>query len=508
MNYYFADENQAMTGPHTAEEMGRLFQEGTLHDDSWVIQEGTHEWKPYRTFFSLALVPSGGSGGSARRIRVCGSCGTMNEPSARFCDGCGTALGDATATEDLGTVLQRGFTKHAFISHSSRDYELAVRICQALEEHGLSCWIAPRDIDPGRSYDEEILRGIAGSQTYLLLLSAASNESDHVKRELMVALRAGHAVYPIRIEEVQPGPKLEYLLEGIHWVDAWMPPIEVHLDRLAHLIASPDAKARSELAVRRKKQFLGPHYKQRLWGQRLFTTFLVAGMLTAGWWFTRSQTGEMTRAVGGYAQKVMDQLGEFVHSMQSSWADLTKQLAENSSRNAQASAAPPAVVYVPAPQPVPLPVQPPPKPIGPPPDATPKGNALNAREQTFTLSWASDPKADKEHPSRDQIFDKEGNVLGEASLDGVTSGQIHILFEDVYPYPTAELKLLGPGDQQQVICTFRFDDPVGQTRLGRAQGMPFSARVTDVMRQSFKCVHDSKAYPSIEKITIEVRVNP
>ena len=52
----------------------------------------------------------------------------------------------------------------------------------------------------------------------------------------MCALRTGHAVFPVRIQEVQPGPKLEYLLEGIHWMDAWTPPFEAHLERLSQLI--------------------------------------------------------------------------------------------------------------------------------------------------------------------------------------------------------------------------------------------------------------------------------
>jgi hypothetical protein len=36
-----------------------------------------------------------------------------------------------------------------FISHSSKDAPLAQLICHRLEEAGIRCWIAPRDIQHG-----------------------------------------------------------------------------------------------------------------------------------------------------------------------------------------------------------------------------------------------------------------------------------------------------------------------------------------------------------------------
>ena len=43
-----------------------------------------------------------------------------------------------------------------FISHSSKDKKLADRICDELEERGISCRIAPRDITPGKEWAGEI----------------------------------------------------------------------------------------------------------------------------------------------------------------------------------------------------------------------------------------------------------------------------------------------------------------------------------------------------------------
>jgi hypothetical protein len=36
-----------------------------------------------------------------------------------------------------------------FISYSSIDKEVADKVCSILEENGISCWMAPRNITPG-----------------------------------------------------------------------------------------------------------------------------------------------------------------------------------------------------------------------------------------------------------------------------------------------------------------------------------------------------------------------
>jgi len=64
----------------------------------------------------------------------------------------------------------------AFISHAQADHAKAEEIVAALEGRGFKCWIAPRDVRPGRTYGDEIVRGIGKSRSFILVLSAASNE--------------------------------------------------------------------------------------------------------------------------------------------------------------------------------------------------------------------------------------------------------------------------------------------------------------------------------------------
>ncbi|MCR4992528.1 MAG: toll/interleukin-1 receptor domain-containing protein [Lachnospiraceae bacterium] len=42
-----------------------------------------------------------------------------------------------------------------FISHSSKDKEIADKVVKFFEDKGLSCWIAPRDIVPGTEWPAE-----------------------------------------------------------------------------------------------------------------------------------------------------------------------------------------------------------------------------------------------------------------------------------------------------------------------------------------------------------------
>jgi hypothetical protein len=51
-----------------------------------------------------------------------------------------------------------------FISHSSNNRTVANAACAALESIGIRCWIAPRDVLPGRSYSGEITRAIQQSR--------------------------------------------------------------------------------------------------------------------------------------------------------------------------------------------------------------------------------------------------------------------------------------------------------------------------------------------------------
>ena len=120
-----------------------------------------------------------------------------------------------------------------FVSYSSGDKPTADAVCATLENKGIRCWIAPRDILPGVDWGGAIVDAINASRAMVLVYSAKANDSPQIKREVERAVHRGLSVIPFRIEDVPMSPTLEYFMSMPHWLDALTPPLQDHLDRLA-----------------------------------------------------------------------------------------------------------------------------------------------------------------------------------------------------------------------------------------------------------------------------------
>ena len=83
--------------------------------------------------------------------------------------------------------------------------------------------------------------GSSSSAVFVLILSENANESIYVKREVERAVSKGKPVFPIRVREVMPSKSLELFISSAHWIDAWTPPIERYLERLAQSISAAAA---------------------------------------------------------------------------------------------------------------------------------------------------------------------------------------------------------------------------------------------------------------------------
>lgn len=124
----------------------------------------------------------------------------------------------------------------AFISCSSKDKTIADAVCARLESRGVRCWIAPRDVRPGRAYGEEIIDAIHECKVLVLVLSSNANLSPHIPKEIERAVSRGIPIIPLRIEDVTPAKSLDYFISSVHWLDAITPPLEEHLESLASTI--------------------------------------------------------------------------------------------------------------------------------------------------------------------------------------------------------------------------------------------------------------------------------
>lgn len=119
-----------------------------------------------------------------------------------------------------------------FLSHSAQNREVADAVCAALEKGAIRCWVAPRDVRPGRTFPGEITRAIQQSKVMLLIFSSHSNNSEQVLREVQLATDSRLPIIRFRIEDVALTDDLKYFLSTPHWLDALTPPLATHIARL------------------------------------------------------------------------------------------------------------------------------------------------------------------------------------------------------------------------------------------------------------------------------------
>lgn len=126
--------------------------------------------------------------------------------------------------------------RDVFISHSAQDKKVAETICGALEESGIGCWVAPRDVRPGHSFPGEITRAIQQSKVMLMIFSRHSNSSEQVLREVQLAVDCHVPIVRLRIEDIPLSDDLRYYLSTPHWLDALTHPLSKHIPSVAAAI--------------------------------------------------------------------------------------------------------------------------------------------------------------------------------------------------------------------------------------------------------------------------------
>lgn len=135
----------------------------------------------------------------------------------------------------------------AFISHHSSQHETARHLKNLLARRGLAGWMAPDDIDPGKQFDSAIVDQVAQSDAIVLLFCAQSDQSRHVKRELMLAEDNGTPILPVRLEDIDPNG-LAYWLKDYQWID-WIDRRDATIERLADTIGRLAGAPQSETVV-------------------------------------------------------------------------------------------------------------------------------------------------------------------------------------------------------------------------------------------------------------------
>ena len=122
-------------------------------------------------------------------------------------------------TEGGGDETGSASAPIVFISYASRDAAIANSIVEHLEQHGLRCWMAPRDVKPGAQYADAIVAAINEAKAVVLLLSQDAVASSHVGREVERAASKHKPIIAFRIDPATLNRTLEYFLSESQWID-------------------------------------------------------------------------------------------------------------------------------------------------------------------------------------------------------------------------------------------------------------------------------------------------
>jgi hypothetical protein len=109
-----------------------------------------------------------------------------------------------------------------------------MKLVTALEQAGLRCWIAPRNIRAGETYGDAIGAAVARlTKATLVLVSPQAEVSAGVKSELELARRYNHPIVPVILNNHPPGKGMLYYIGTSHWLpfdDAGPATIEALVD--------------------------------------------------------------------------------------------------------------------------------------------------------------------------------------------------------------------------------------------------------------------------------------
>ena len=125
-----------------------------------------------------------------------------------------------------------------FISYSHKDIDVAKQICATLENEGIGCWYAPRNIPAGAEWASAIMEAIKHAKIMVVVFSDFSNSSVQVRREIDNAISNGVTIIPLKLTNTSLSESLKYYLSTVHWFDATNKNLEIAIQDMTKTISS------------------------------------------------------------------------------------------------------------------------------------------------------------------------------------------------------------------------------------------------------------------------------
>ena len=146
----------------------------------------------------------------------------------------------ASTLKELTAVTPAPDAPHIFVSYSSKNTDVALRMRDALHHRGLQCWMAPDSIPSGSSYQEAIPLALSRTSAVALLLTPEAVASRWVSKEIGVAIGKGQHILPYQPMPFDLNDTFSFLLDGEQIYPAWNYPEDRRMpelgDRMLRLI--------------------------------------------------------------------------------------------------------------------------------------------------------------------------------------------------------------------------------------------------------------------------------
>lgn len=110
------------------------------------------------------------------------------------------------------------YEKQIFISYSSKDKILMEEILHKIEDMQVHIWKAPECIRAGSNYAREIPKAIRESALFLLFVSASSQKSIWVEKEVDTAVSARVRIIPIQLDDSPLSDMYHFYLNNVQMI--------------------------------------------------------------------------------------------------------------------------------------------------------------------------------------------------------------------------------------------------------------------------------------------------
>lgn len=148
---------------------------------------------------------------------------------------------------------------YVFISYSSKENTFVKQLTDMMDKNNMPYWKAPEMIPAGSNYAREIPQAINKCEIFLLVLSAASQESIWIEKEVDVAICYRKKVIPVKIDDEPLNDLYRFYLNNVQMINAVVEEgqilnLEQIQQRLSQIILENEAGADNGVVVEKNSK--------------------------------------------------------------------------------------------------------------------------------------------------------------------------------------------------------------------------------------------------------------